>query len=338
MRIAQVAPPWIVVPPEGYGGIELIVDLLARGLQARGHDVTLFAAQGSRSPAKVISPLPAPGAAAIGDPWHEAYHSLSAYQHADEFDLIHDHTFLGPALAQMRDGELTTVHTLHGPWEPRSRAYYELLHERTHLVAISETQRRANPDIRYAATIPNGIDVDLYPLYEGERDDYLVYIGRANHDKAPELAVELAHRAGLPLKLVVKRAEAAEQHYWDEYVLPRLGPEDEPLEEITHEEKVNLLQHGRAFVFPIRWAEPFGLVMIEALACGMPVVATPRGAATDIVEDGVSGYLRPDLDSLVECVEKVEHLSPHACRSRVERCFSAETMVERYERMFRALT
>lgn len=337
MRIAEVAPPWISVPPEGYGGIELIVDLLAGGLQARGHEVTLFAAAGSQSPAEVVSPLPAPGTAAIGDSWHEVYHSLSVYQRADEFDVVHDHTFSGPALAGMRDGELTSVHTLHGPWDLRARAYYELLHERTHLVAISETQRAANPDVRYAATIPHGIDLARYPLFEGTRDDYLAYIGRANRDKAPELAVELAHRAGLPIKLVVKRAEPVEQQYWEEYVLPRLGDDDEALEEISHDEKVALLQRARAFLFPIRWAEPFGLVMIEALACGTPVVATPRGAATEIVEDGICGYLRAELDDLAESLRTVGELAPRACRARVEEHFSAEAMVDAYARLFTRL-
>lgn len=337
MRIAEIAPPWIEVPPEGYGGIELVVDLLARGFQARGHEVTLFAPEGSRSPAEVVSPLPPPGSAAIGDPWHEAYHSISAYQRADEFDLIHDHTFLGPALAQMRDGRPTTVHTLHGPWEDESRAYYALLDGRIQFVAISETQRRANPDVRYAATIPNGIDLSRYSLDEDAREDFLVYIGRANAEKAPEAAIELAHRARLPLKLVVKHAEPAEQRYWEEEVLPRLSDDDEPLDEIGHEEKVDLLQRGRAFIFPIRWDEPFGLVMVEALACGMPVIATSCGAATEIVADGVTGFLRPDLDDLVACIERAGDISPRACRDRVEQHFSAETMIDRYLDLFDAL-
>jgi glycosyltransferase involved in cell wall biosynthesis len=338
MRIAEVAPPWIAIPPEGYGGIELIVDVLARGLQARGHDVTLFAPEGSTSPAEVVSPLPPAGASAIGDAWHEAYHAVSAYQRADEFDLIHDHTFLGPALAGMRHGRPTIVHTLHGPWDARTSAYYELVHQRVHLVAISETQRRANDDVRYAAVIPNGIDLDRYPLHDGERDRYLVYIGRANRDKAPELAVELAHRAHLPLRLLVKRAEPAEQRYWNDKVLPRLGPHDEVLDEIGHDEKVELLQRARAFVFPIRWEEPFGLVMIEALACGTPVVATPRGAATDIVENGISGYLCADLSSLASRLQHVEEISPQSCRARVEQHFSADAMLDRYDQLFHALT
>jgi glycosyltransferase involved in cell wall biosynthesis len=337
MRIAEIAPPWVSVPPSGYGGIELVVDALARRLHARGHEVTVFAPEGSNSPAEVVSPLPPAGAASIGDAWHEAYHALSAYQRAEEFDLIHDHTLFGPALAQMRNGQPAIVHTLHGPWDSRSRAYYRLLHEWMHLVAISETQRRANGGVRYAATIPNGIDLERYPLYDGERDEFLVYIGRANPEKAPQLAVELAHRAGLPLKLVVKRAEPAEQRFWEEQVLPRLGPKDEALEEISHDEKVQLLQRGRAFLFPIQWEEPFGMVMIEALACGMPVVATPRGAAIEIVSDGINGYLRPDPDSLVAALHDTQRISPHDCRARVERHFSAEAMAEGYEDLFTTL-
>jgi glycosyltransferase involved in cell wall biosynthesis len=276
MRIAQIAPPWFEVPPAGYGGIELVVDVLARGLQARGHEVTLFAPEGSRSDADVVSPLPAAGPRRIGDPWFELYHTLSAFLRADEFDLVHDHTFLGPALATVNGHRQPVVHTLHGPWGGRARVFYELVHEHVHLVAISRAQRRANGEVRYAATVPNGIELQRYPLASGPREDFLVYIGRSNRDKAPELAVELAHRAGLPIKLVVKRSEDAEREHWRREVEPQLDGSEEVLGEVGHEEKVELLRRGRAFVFPIRWEEPFGLVMIEAMACGMPVLATPR--------------------------------------------------------------
>ena len=337
MRIAQIAPPWIAIPPRGYGGIELVVDVLARGLHARGHDVTLFAPEGSSSPARVVSPLPATGAARMGDSWVDAYHAVAAYRRADDFDVVHDHTFFGTALAAVSSRRPVAVHTLHGPWNERARAYYELLHDRVHLVAISETQRRENRAARYAATIPNGIDVDRYPLWDGEREDFLVYIGRANRDKAPELAVELAHTVGVPIKLVVKRAESAEREHWEKHVAPRLGPDDEVLDEVSHDEKVALLQRGRAFVFPIRWQEPFGLVMIEALACGMPVLATPRGAATEIVEDGVTGFLRPDLENLAAALPEVDRIAPAECRAQVARRFSADAMLDAYERVFTTL-
>jgi glycosyltransferase involved in cell wall biosynthesis len=338
LRIAQIAPPWMSVPPSGYGGIEMVVDLLAAGLTARGHEVTLFAPEGSESPAEVVSPLPAAGADSIGDVWFEAYHALKAHARAESFDVVHDHTFLGPALASMNGADALTVHTLHGPWEERARAYYQLLHDQVHLVAISDTQRQGNLDVRYAATIPNGIDLDAYPLADGERDDFLVYIGRANADKAPELAVRLAHLAQRPLKLLVKRDEPEEQRHTEEQVAPLLGPGDDVLEDVGHEEKLDLLRRGRAFVFPIQWEEPFGLVMIEALACGMPVLATPRGAATEIVDDGVTGFLRRDLEGLASAIDQLDRISPHDCRARVERYFAAETMIDRYEELFAALT
>jgi glycosyltransferase involved in cell wall biosynthesis len=337
VRIAEIAPPWIPVPPEGYGGIELVVDLLAGGLRERGHDVTLFAPEGSRSAAEVVSPLPAPSATSIGDPWVEAYHALVAYRRADHFDLVHDHTFLGPALAAMRKDGLPVVHTLHGPWEGQACAYYELVHDQVHLVAISHAQRRANASVRYAATVANGIDLDRYPLGDDRREDFLVYIGRSNPDKAPELAVEVAHRAGLPLKLVVKRREDAERDHWEREVEPRLNGSEEVLADIDHEEKLDLLRRGRAFVFPIRWEEPFGLVMVEAMACGMPVVATPRGAAAEIVVDGETGFLRDDLDGLVEAIAEVDGISPGACRTRVAEHFSGEAMVAGYEQLFQEL-
>ena len=334
MRIAEIAPPWIEVPPQGYGGIELVVDLLTTGLHARGHDVTLFAPEGSLSDADVVSPLPAAGASSIGDPWFEAYHVLVAYRAVEQFDLVHDHTFLGPALAAtLRDGP-PVVHTLHGPWEGRARSYYQLLHDQIHLVAISATQRSANSSVHYAGTIPNGIDLRSYPLGEGRREDFLVYIGRSNADKAPELAVELAHRANLPLKLVVKCNEDAEREHWKREVEPRLNGSEEVLAEISHDEKVDLLQRGRAFVFPIRWDEPFGLVMVEAMACGMPVLATPRGAARDLVVDGETGFLRDDLDELAAMTAAVDDIRPQDCRAHVERHFSADAMATAYEELF----
>jgi len=338
MRIAEIAPPWIEVPPEGYGGIELVVSLLADGLQARGHSVTLFAADGSRSRAEVVSPLPPTGTEAIGDPWSEVYHTLVAHLRADEFDLVHDHTFMGSALAVMRDGGAPVVHTLHGPWVERARSYYALVHQHLQLVAISESQRRGNSAVRYAATIANGIDVGRCPLNDKRREDFLVYIGRSNPDKAPEQAVALAHKAGLPIKLVVKRAQPAEQEHWKAHVEPLLDGSEEVLEEVDHEAKLDLLQRGRAFVFPIRWQEPFGLVMVEAMACVMPIIATPRGAATEIVTDGETGFLREDLDSLAAAIGRSDQISPHACRARVERHFSAEAMVNAYEYLFKELT
>ena len=217
-----------------------------------------------------------------------------------------------------RGGRPPVVHTLHGPWTEPSRKLYGLLADYVHLVAISAAQRADNPDIRYAGVVHNGVDLDEYPLVE-DKDDFLVYIGRANPDKGPTLAIEVARRAGLPLAMVVKKNEPFERAYWDEIVAPLLHDEVEVYEAISHERKVDLLGRARAMVFPIQWPEPFGLVMVEAMACGTPVVACPAGAAVELVDEGVTGYLRESIDGLVQAVGEVGRCSPIVCRAAGER-------------------
>lgn len=335
MRIGMVAPVWFPVPPDGYGGIELVVALLADGLVDAGYDVTLFASGGSSTKAKLVSPFPEPpDPRALGSPWYDATHAYAAYMRAAEFDLIHDHAgVVGPVLGAMLDGHPPVVHTLHGPWTEVSRVLYRLLVERIHLVAISEAQQRDNPTIAYAGTVYNGIDLDSYP-FRDQKEDFLVYIGRSNPDKGPAVAITIARRAGLPLKMILKRDEPAERAYFEEAVAPVLGDDVELLESVSHAAKVDLLGRARAMVFPIQWPEPFGLVMIEAMACGTPVVTTPWGAAPEIVTDGVTGYLRDDFNDLVAAVGWTTALSPSDCRARVEERFSARAMVRGYEALF----
>jgi glycosyltransferase involved in cell wall biosynthesis len=208
-----------------------------------------------------------------------------------------------------------------------------MLEEHVHLVAISESQRADNPGIRYAGMVHNGVDLAAYP-FRAEKDDFLVYIGRANPDKGPSIAIEVARRAGLPLAMVVKKNEPFERTYWDEIVAPLLHDDVEVFEAISNEVKVDLLSRARAMVFPIQWSEPFGLVMVEAMACGTPVVACPAGAAVELVENGVTGYLRDAIDDLVDAVAMIDECSPRDCRRRVEESFSATAMVEGYERLF----
>jgi glycosyltransferase involved in cell wall biosynthesis len=340
MRIAQIAPPWFPVPPPGYGGVELVVAQLADRFADMGHDVTLFASPGSRSSARVVSSvLDAPDPALVGNTWLDAHHAISAYLQIRDgcFDVVHDHSgIVGPALGALLDGSPPVVHTLHGPWDELTRLFYSAIAAHVHLVAISETQRSANPDVRYAGVVHNGIALDRYPFRE-VKDDFLVYIGRANPDKGPALAIEVARRAGLPLAMIVKKNEPFERSYWDEIVAPQLNDEVEVLENVSHERKVDLLARARAMVFPIQWPEPCGLVMVEAMACGTPVVACAAGAAVELVEDGVTGFLRNSVDDLVDAVARVGQCAPAACRARVERCFSADTMVRGYEVVFEGL-
>jgi glycosyltransferase involved in cell wall biosynthesis len=334
VRIAQIAPVWFAVPPSGYGGIELVVSLLTEGLVDRGHDVTLFASGGSQTKATLVAPMDEPpDPALLGNVWYEAFHSLSAYLQAGEFDAIHDHSgIIGPALGALLAGRPPVVHTLHGPWTEPSRRYYSLVHDRVHLVAISAAQRADHPGIRYAGVVHNGIDLATYPMVEA-KDDFLVYIGRSNPDKGPTIAIEVARRAGLPLAMIVKRNEPFERAYWEEMVAPALNDEVEVFEAVTHATKTDLLSRARAMIFPIQWPEPFGLVMVEAMACGTPVVACPAGAAVELVEEGVTGFLRDSIDDLAAAVGDVDRCSPQACRERVSRHFSAEAMVAGYERI-----
>jgi glycosyltransferase involved in cell wall biosynthesis len=343
MRIAEVAPPWYPVPPPGYGGIELVVALLVDGLVAAGHEVTLYASGGSRAGATdLVSPLlDPPDPAVLGNPWYDAAHAVAAYEDivrraraGTGFDVVHDHAAVaGPSVGALAPIAAPLVHTLHGPWHDGTRRFYAHVADRVGLVAISDAQRAQHPQLRYAGMVHNGIDLDAYPLVV-EKDPFCVYIGRCTPDKGPALAIEVARRAGLPLAMVVKREEPFERAYWEECVAPMLHDEVEVYENVTHDVKADLLSRARALVFPIQWPEPFGLVMVEAMACGTPVVTCPQGAAVEIVDEGVTGFLRSTVEDLAAAVAEVDRCRPLACRRRVETRFSAQAMVRGYTEIF----
>jgi len=336
MRIMLVAPLWYPVPPVGYGGIELVVALLAQEFERRGHDVTVVASGGSNPGVTLRSPFASPpDPALIGNGVYEAYHALSAYAETHGIDIIHDHSGCVSAAIAARDPSLPpVVHTLHGPWTPEVRRFYGLVDQQLHLVAISSSQRHDNRDVRYAATIHNGIDPDAYPIAGGPRGDDLIYIGRANPGKNPAGAIRLARASGRGLKLVVKCHEPDERDYWNEIVAPLLGSDIEVFEGVGHDTKVKLLQDAYAMVFPIQWPEPFGLVMVEAMACGTPVIATPLGAAPELIEHNTSGFLCDSEDHMASAISQVATIDRDACRQRVIEHFSAARMARQYERLF----
>jgi glycosyltransferase involved in cell wall biosynthesis len=338
MKIGIVAPVWFPVPPSGYGGIELVVSLLADGLVDAGHDVTLFASGGSRTKATLISPMAEPpDPRLLGDPWFDGYHAFASYLQVGDFDIVHDHAgVVGPICGALLHGHPPVAHTLHGPWTDTTRMFYALVGRYVHLVAISEAQRANNTDVPYAATVYNGIDLDAYP-YREEKESFLVFIGRANPDKGPTEAIEIARRVGLPLHMILKRSEPAEREYFDADIKPRLGSDIELHENVSHEVKVDLLGRACAMVFPIRWPEPFGLVMVEAMACGTPVVTTNWGAAPELVDDGVTGFRRDGTDDLVAATRTIGEIDPAACRRRVEEKFSGAAMVRGYEQVYEQL-
>jgi glycosyltransferase involved in cell wall biosynthesis len=331
-----IAPPFFPIPPAGYGGTERVVATLVEGLVATGYDVTLFAAAGSATGARLVVPLNSPPP--LGDPASisdELFHAASAYMEAASFDIIHDHTGIGIAIGAMLQQGPPVVHTLHGPWTEPSRRLLGRLQDRLRLVAISRAQRDANPNVRCARVVHNGIDLAAYP-FNPVKEDFLVFVGRISPEKRPEVAIEVARRAKLPLVMVFKRTEPTERAYWDEVVAPQLHADVDVIEQPPEEVKVNLIGRARAMLFPIDWPEPFGLVMPESMACGTPVIAHPRGAAPEVIIDGVTGFLCATIDEMIDAVAAARDLQPRDCRIHVERHFSAASMVAGYAQVYRA--
>lgn len=339
MRVLQIAPPWFPVPPTGYGGTEQVVSLLADGLARRGHDVTLLAAGGSHSEARLLTTYSQPPSPQLGNPTIELAHVLAGYHERDAFDVVHDHTMLGAAVGSVPGGP-PVVHTLHGAWTPDAVRLYGRIQARVHLVAISHDQAgRAPPGVRIASVVHNGIDVGAHRLVTGA-GGYLAFVGRANAQKGPRDAIEVARRLGWPLKMAVKVNEPNEHDYFATYLAPAVRRGEVEIVPVdSHEAKVELLGGAAALLFPITWPEPFGLVPVEANACGTPVVAFAEGAMPEVIEPGRSGLLVPtgDLDAFCGAVERAVHLDRPTCRRVVADRFDAERMVAGYEQIFQRL-
>jgi glycosyltransferase involved in cell wall biosynthesis len=333
MRIALVAPPWAPIPPPLYGGIELVVDLLARGFAAAGHDVLLFATGDSTCPVPTKFVLDQAEGTRIGADVPELIHVLAAYDEIQDFgaDIVHDHTMFGPLWAAHLPG-VRAVTTVHGPLDGELASLYRRMADHTRIIAISHNQRRAAPDIPVARVIHHGIEASQFPM--GTGGDYCLFLGRLDPDKGARRAIDVAKKAGVPLLLAGKMRNAAEREYFDREVAPFCGDDVKYLGEVSHEEKVQLLAGAKAVLFPIRWPEPFGLVMLEALACGTPVLAFPEGAAPEVIHDGETGFLCHDEADMAAELQRVDTLSREACRAAVEGYFSTERMVRDHLELF----
>lgn len=329
MRIAIVAPPWVPTPPPAYGGIEAVVDTLATGLQLAGHEVLLFATGDSRSRVPLAYRFDkAVGVGRSDSTAVELLHVVSAYEMAEEFDIVHDHTLLGPAYSAKYPG-LAVVTTNHIPFSGGLHEYYRALGSRVPVIAISNVQAQAAVGVNLAAVIHHGVDLNEFPVGDGN-GGYALFLGRMSPDKGVHTAIEVARLAGVPLKIAAKCRERGEQAYFDEVIKPMLGHDVEYLGEASREEKLELLGGATCLLNPIAWVEPFGMVMLEALACGTPVVATHAGAAPEIVDDGKTGYLADSPDDLAEAVTLASDLDRSKCRLAAEERFSMEIMVERH--------
>jgi glycosyltransferase involved in cell wall biosynthesis len=331
----MVAPPWFEVPPPAYGGIEAIVADLVDDLTARGHEVTLIGGGRHLTAAgRFISVWPEPPSDRLGEPYPEVIHAARIADVVDslDVDIVHDHSMAGPLLGRGRP--VPTVITVHGPVVGDEGEYYQALGRSVRMVAISEAQRLRAPGLPWVATVHNSVRASSFPLCT-EKEPFVLFLGRMSPNKGPHLAIDAARAAGLPIVLAGKCSEPSELAYFEREIKPRLGGDTEIFGVADATAKRELLSRACALLCPICWEEPFGLVMIEAMACGTPVVALRRGSVPEIVVNGVTGVVTDHPDKLAAAIELARRLDPVTCRSHVEARFDTELMAARYEDAYR---
>jgi glycosyltransferase involved in cell wall biosynthesis len=336
LRIALTADPELPVPPRLYGGIERIVDMLARGLDARGHDVTVFAHRDSATAGRLV-PWPGLASRAAIDTVRNVS-ALATRVLAARFDVVHSFSriaYLTPILPL----SIPKLMTYQRDISPRTvRLGHSLSRGTLSFSAISRWMMRPVERIGLWSMIPNGVPLSAYDFQPTVTDDApLVFLGRIEEIKGPHLAIDIARRAGAPL-VIAGNIPEAHRAWFAANVAPRIdnatvryvGPVDDA-------QKNRLLGAARALVMPVLWDEPFGIVMAEAMACGTPVLGLDRGAVSEVVVDGVTGFVRPDIDGLVEAAGCINEIDRAACRARVEGCYSDRAVVDAYLALYREL-
>ncbi len=346
LRIAQIAPLWFTIPPKGYGGIERIVAMLSDGLVGRGHDVTLFAAPGSQTSAKLISVFPQPLSEA-NIAWSNPLWNLRNIQravemaHEGQFDIIHCHLDVWGLFFQNL-AKVPVLHTMHNPLyrtnadatkDDRLRLFTEEA-ARTNLVFISESARaQAMVAFPSSRVIYNGIDLSTY-RYSEKSNDHFVWVARVNKHKGIENAIAAAEKLGVSLRLA-GRIDPTQQEYFDSVIKPHLNERITYVGELTEEQLPEFYGSAKALLYPIEWEEPFGLVVAESMACGTPVIAYRRGSMPELIEDGKSGFvIDSSVDVLVDAMKRIDSVKRSDVRAHVEAKFSKERMIDGYERMY----
>ena len=338
----MLAPPWISVPPPGYGGVESVVSALTEALVRQGHAVTLFCAPGSVSSAKVVTLLAESHPDEIERSLYEVDHVVRALDEVDaavhgrRFDVVHDHCgFTALALADRVDTPF--VHTLHGPFTASTAAFYAHHGHKAALVGISRAQLdSAPPGLEPLCTIPNPIDLGVWTLQE-HKDDYVLWLGRMTPEKGPHRAIVAARAAGVPLVLAGV-IQPGQQVFFDREVAPHIdGDRVRFVGEVGGSVKRSLFAHARGLLMPIRWNEPFGMVMIEALACGTPVIAFPDGAARELVVHGETGFLVDDEQEMADAVGVLARIAPRACRTWVAEHCDVDVVASAYAETYRTV-
>lgn len=343
LRIALLAPPWLPVPPAGYGGIESVVALVADALVDAGHDVTLFAAPRSHSRARVVTLLDRLHAHEIGASVVEADHVGRAFAEIEQaeldgrpFHLVHDHS--GWVAVAMADRlPVPVLHTVHGSFEENAQRFYAAHGHKAAISCISRAQAATRPPaLRVDAVVPNPIDVEAWTA-DVPKDDHLLWVGRFAPEKGPHRAIRVAQATGRRL-ILAGPVQPGQEAFFAEAVEPHVdGDRIRYVGEIGGRRKHELFAAAHALLMPITWAEPFGMVMVEAMAAGTPVVAFAQGAAPEVVEAGRSGLLVSDEDAMAAAVAQVADLDPRECRASARERFSPASVAARYEAVYRAI-
>jgi glycosyltransferase involved in cell wall biosynthesis len=337
LRVAIVSPPWYSIPPDGYGGIELIIYLLAQQLHERGHSVTVIGAQGSRGDFELVALAPASWEERLGTRDQEPLNCAYLLQAHDlvrrrAFDVIHENNYTGMTVAASMGLPTPVVATIHGDLTEADGRFLSEIDSKVHLVGISAAQQRGVAGVRWRGMVHNAFDPSTVELGL-EKEDYLVQLARISSDKAQHLSIEVARRVGCRLVLAGK-VDEPEREYFGKEIKPHLGDSVSWVENVAGAEKAKLLARARAMIFPIQWEEPFGIAMVEAMASGTPVLATERGAAVELVEPGVTGFLARDVEGLVEAYQKLGEIDPRSCAERAHERFGPARMAEGYESIY----
>ena len=359
MKIAQIAPPWLRIPPKNYGGTENVLYSLIEAQVAQGHDVTLFAPGDARTSAKLVSFIPR-SLIEDGIPWtmhlKAYYHLHKAVEQIKEqsFDIVHTHLssssdmYIFPLTASLATPHVTTLHS-NFPFDRDERtgkigdadAYYMEWAPAIPTIAISESARKeegANFPLNFIGVVHNGISIRDYYRVKAPGGDYFVWLGRFMPEKGAHLAIEAAKRAKVPLILAgtIDRYSKESMNYFHQVIKPQIGTEQiSYIGPVNTNQKMQLLSRARGFLNPIEWEEPFGMVMIEAMSQGCPVISFARGAAPEIVADQVSGFLVHTLDEMVERIPQIDAIDRDAVRMHFERNFSARVMAEKYTKVYK---
>ncbi|HZO74363.1 MAG TPA: glycosyltransferase family 4 protein [Ktedonobacteraceae bacterium] len=354
MRIAQIAPPWITIPPKNYGGTEMVIYNLVEALVAQGHDVTLFAPGDARTSARQIAFYPT-ALLEEGVPWRAHlkahYHLYCATEQVaqNHFDIVHMHLssstdmYVFPLTTSLATPHVATLHSnfpfdAAPGWAGDADQYYIRKFPMLPVVAISESARRNQTlPLNIVDVVYNGIMMSQFTLSKKPRGGYFAWLGRFSPEKGAHLAIEAAKRARVPLVLAgtIDRSSKERTQYFYEVIKPQADNEQiRYIGPVNMKEKVSLLNHARGLLNPIEWEEPFGMVMIEAMAVDCPVISFARGAALELVVDGETGFLVQNLDQMVERIADIDQVERAALRPYVERNFSAEAMARNYVRVY----